>query len=252
MVGDLVSIYYPCSQHPCWGTSILASAHLPVKVPQSIISAWCSAEARACVQASALLKHSYPQDILPQCLFLTSWPPLPCNRLYCMLYMQLLGARAWKAPVLALLAINTAIAMKQTDGFLSTKLVDPTYAAFPGRMDTTIAGACLEPTLFLAMAGPSQLQMCMQSHAHAALSCIFLEELGVPGNAHMQIPEEHGLEFSIHFCANSSMLAAGFGLVSIFNVFLILVLGVADEESKAAAREPMRSAYSGSMNAPLA
>ncbi|CAK0786099.1 hypothetical protein CVIRNUC_009312 [Coccomyxa viridis] len=95
----------------------------------------------------------------------------------------LLGARAWKAPVLALLAINTAIAMKQTDGFLSTKLVDPTYAAFPGRMDTTIAG---------------------------------------------------------------------FGLVSIFNVFLILVLGVADEEIKAAPREPMRSAYSGSMSAPLA
>ena len=56
--------------------------------------------------------------------------------------MQLLGARAWKNPVLALLAINTAIAMKQTDGFLSTKLVDPTYASYPGRMDTTIAGKC--------------------------------------------------------------------------------------------------------------
>ena len=57
--------------------------------------------------------------------------------------VQLLGACAWKMPVLALLAINTAIAMKQTDGFLSTKLVDPTYAAFPGRMDTTIAGGSL-------------------------------------------------------------------------------------------------------------
>jgi len=56
--------------------------------------------------------------------------------------VQLLGARAWKNPVLALLAINTAIAMKQTDGFLSTKLVDPTYASYPGRMDTTIAGKC--------------------------------------------------------------------------------------------------------------
>ena len=54
--------------------------------------------------------------------------------------MQLLGARVWKNPVLALLAINTAIAMKQTDGYLSTKLVDPTYAAYPGRMNTTIAG----------------------------------------------------------------------------------------------------------------
>lgn len=92
--------------------------------------------------------------------------------------------------MLALLAINTAIAMKQTDGFLSTKLVDPTYAAFPGRMDTTIAGARSEPTMFLAMAGSSHVQMCMQSHTHAALSCIFLEELGVPGNAHMQIAEE--------------------------------------------------------------
>ena len=64
----------------------------------------------------------------------------PCNVLTA---VQLLGARAWKMPVLALLAINTAIAMKQTDGFLSTKLVDPTYAAFPGRMDTTIAGGSL-------------------------------------------------------------------------------------------------------------
>ena len=54
--------------------------------------------------------------------------------------MQLLGARAWKNPVLALLAINTAIAMKQTDGFLSTKLVDPTYAVYPGRMNTVVAG----------------------------------------------------------------------------------------------------------------
>ncbi len=54
--------------------------------------------------------------------------------------VQLLGARAWKNPVLALLAINTAIAMKQTDGFLSTKLMDPTYAAYPGRMNATIAG----------------------------------------------------------------------------------------------------------------
>ena len=68
----------------------------------------------------------------------------------------------------------------------------------------------------------------------------------------MQIAEQQGLETSIHFCANSSMPAAGFGLVSIFNVFLILVLGVADEDMKPAAREPMRSAYSGSMNAPLA
>lgn len=64
----------------------------------------------------------------------------PCNVLTA---VQLLGARAWRMPVLALLAINTAIAMKQTDGFLSTKLVDPTYAAFPGRMNTTIAGGSL-------------------------------------------------------------------------------------------------------------
>ncbi|CAL5226997.1 g9887 [Coccomyxa viridis] len=94
----------------------------------------------------------------------------------------LLGAKAWKNPVLALLAINTAIAMKQTDGFLSTKLVDPTYASYPGRMNTTIAG---------------------------------------------------------------------FGLVSIFNVFLILALGVADEEVRAPTNS-IRSAYSGSACAPLA
>ena len=55
-----------------------------------------------------------------------------------------------------------------------------------------------------------------------------------------------------HLLIKSSVPAAGFGLVSIFNVFLILVLGVADEEIKAAPQEPMRSAYSGSMSAPLA
>lgn len=42
----------------------------------------------------------------------------------------------------------------------------------------------------------------------------------------------------------------GFGLVSIFNVFLILALGVAKEEGKARL-QPMRSAYSGSASAPL-
>ena len=44
---------------------------------------------------------------------------------------------------------------------------------------------------------------------------------------------------------------AGFGLVSIFNVFLILALGIADEDVKAPL-QPQRSAYSGSASAPLA
>ena len=44
---------------------------------------------------------------------------------------------------------------------------------------------------------------------------------------------------------------AGFGLVSIFNVFLILALGVADEEVRAPTSS-IRSAYSGSACAPLA
>lgn len=45
--------------------------------------------------------------------------------------------------------------------------------------------------------------------------------------------------------------AAGFGLVSIFNIFLILALGVADEEVRAPTSS-IRSAYSGSACAPLA
>ena len=49
----------------------------------------------------------------------------------------------------------------------------------------------------------------------------------------------------------SSMRTAGFGLVSIFNVFLILALGVADEEVRAPTSS-IRSAYSGSACAPLA
>lgn len=93
----------------------------------------------------------------------------PCNVLTA---VQLLGARTWKMPVLALLAINTAIAMKQTDGFLSTKLVDPTYAAFPGRMDTTIAGGSLsKPSALCGMAcilwhtGPGELHLIISFEA---------------------------------------------------------------------------------------
>ena len=51
--------------------------------------------------------------------------------------------------------------------------------------------------------------------------------------------------------SNSELLVAGFGLVSIFNVFLILALGVADEEVRAPTNS-IRSAYSGSACAPLA
>ena len=100
--------------------------------------------------------------------------------------------------MLALLAINTAIAMKQTDGFLSTKLVDPTYAAFPGRMDTTIAGNCLKPILLLAMDGTSQEQLCMPSHACVTLSYIFTEGRVIPrNNFPIPLAEEQGLDFSI-------------------------------------------------------
>ena len=48
-----------------------------------------------------------------------------------------------------------------------------------------------------------------------------------------------------------SVHIAGFGLVSIFNVFLILALGVADEEVQAPTSS-IRSAYSGNPCAPLA
>ncbi len=53
---------------------------------------------------------------------------------------QALGARSWKSAVLALLAANTAVAMKQADGYLSLKETDPYYSSFPDRINTTIAG----------------------------------------------------------------------------------------------------------------
>ncbi|BDA49354.1 probable cAMP-dependent protein kinase catalytic subunit alpha [Coccomyxa sp. Obi] len=54
-----------------------------------------------------------------------------------------LGARSWKSAVLALLAANTAVAMKQADGYLSLKETDPYYSSFPDRINTTIAGFTL-------------------------------------------------------------------------------------------------------------
>lgn len=42
--------------------------------------------------------------------------------------------------MLALLAANTAVAMKQADGYLSLKETDPYYSSFPDRINTTIAG----------------------------------------------------------------------------------------------------------------
>ncbi|CAL8464235.1 g3770 [Coccomyxa elongata] len=54
-----------------------------------------------------------------------------------------LGARSWKSAVLALLAANTAVAMKQADGYLSLKETDPYYSSFPDRINTTVAGFTL-------------------------------------------------------------------------------------------------------------
>jgi hypothetical protein len=53
---------------------------------------------------------------------------------------QALGAKNWKSAVLALLAANTAVVMKQADGYLSLKETDPYYSSFPDRINTTITG----------------------------------------------------------------------------------------------------------------
>lgn len=58
---------------------------------------------------------------------------------------QALGARSWKSAVLALLAANTAVAMKQADGFLSLNETDIYYSSFPGRINTTVAGKTPPP-----------------------------------------------------------------------------------------------------------
>ncbi|EIE24919.1 kinase-like protein [Coccomyxa subellipsoidea C-169] len=54
-----------------------------------------------------------------------------------------LGAKSWKSAVLALLAANTAVVMKQADGYLSLKETDPYYSSFPDRINTTITGFTL-------------------------------------------------------------------------------------------------------------
>ena len=59
--------------------------------------------------------------------------------------LQVMGARTWKNPVLALLAANTAVSMTQTDGFLSTKLFNEYYGQFTHRIDTVIGGT---PSIF--------------------------------------------------------------------------------------------------------
>lgn len=59
--------------------------------------------------------------------------------------MQALGAKSWKSAVLALLAANTAVAMKQADGYLSLKETDPYYSSFPDRINTTCAGTATLP-----------------------------------------------------------------------------------------------------------
>lgn len=54
---------------------------------------------------------------------------------------QVMGVRTFRTPVLALLAANTAVAMVQCDGFLSTKLFNEFYGGFPVRINTVVAGA---------------------------------------------------------------------------------------------------------------
>ena len=53
---------------------------------------------------------------------------------------QVMGARTWKNPCLALLAANTAVSMTQCDGFLSTKLFNEYYGQFNHRISTVIGG----------------------------------------------------------------------------------------------------------------
>jgi hypothetical protein len=49
--------------------------------------------------------------------------------------------RTWKVPVLALLAVITAVNMNQVDAFIGTKMVDPYWSTLPLRMNAAIAGA---------------------------------------------------------------------------------------------------------------
>ena len=79
--------------------------------------------------------------------------PCPC------LPGQVMGARSFKGPVLALLAANTAVTMTQTDGFLSTRLFNQFYSGFPTRMDAVISGGGLAGFLLL------QKHACAAPHA---------------------------------------------------------------------------------------
>ncbi|CAL8464230.1 g3765 [Coccomyxa elongata] len=55
----------------------------------------------------------------------------------------ILGMRAWKPAVMALLATNTALTMIQTDSWLQTKGLDPYYGLYTTRDNVIIAGYIL-------------------------------------------------------------------------------------------------------------
>ncbi|BDA49350.1 hypothetical protein COCOBI_13-4620 [Coccomyxa sp. Obi] len=55
----------------------------------------------------------------------------------------ILGMRAWKPAVMALLATNTALTMIQTDSWLQTKGLDPYYGLYTTRDNVIIAGYVL-------------------------------------------------------------------------------------------------------------
>ena len=61
------------------------------------------------------------------------------------LHGQVMGARSFKGPVLALLAANTAVCMSQCDGFLSTRLFNEYYSHFPTRIDSVVTGGPSAP-----------------------------------------------------------------------------------------------------------
>ncbi|KAK9919148.1 hypothetical protein WJX75_009724 [Coccomyxa subellipsoidea] len=55
----------------------------------------------------------------------------------------ILGMRAWKPAVMALLAANTSLTMIQTDSWLQTKGLDPYYSLFDSRCNVLISGYVL-------------------------------------------------------------------------------------------------------------
>ena len=192
--------------------------------------AWRAAVLR-CMPAGSCSTEGLPSGTKPA----QAWTCGLCVSAYACCHVQVMGARSFKGPVLALLAANTAVTMTQTDGFLSTRLFNEFYSGFPTRMDAVISGG-----------GRCCSTLCtpQRAAAHARLhtsSCMGVQAGALSGSCQSSCLERDRVG-TTHVLIGY-VWPAGFALVSFFNVLIILSLGFVDEEEKKKISIPHRAEF---------